>query len=58
MVMRPGAWCDLEGVPEGRNHFWQLKERVVSGKVPDALYHHWTTEGHLHLCLGRERADQ
>lgn len=60
MMMR-GGWIDLEGVPEGRNHFHEeiraarllLKDPANVGEV---AIHHWKTWEVLHLWLGVERA--
>jgi hypothetical protein len=55
MMMR-GGWIDIEGVPEGRNHYFDRVNEVRDGKRPRALLHEWTTEEVLHLWLGEERA--
>ena len=65
MLIR-GGWIDIEGVPEGRNHYFQLAEAVRRAQEhPDdaqveafrgARLWQWTTEETLHLWLGEERA--
>lgn len=55
MMMR-GGWLDLIGVPEGRNHWYDLVSKILSGEVPNAAHHTWTTEEVLHLWLGKEAA--
>jgi len=54
-MMTRGGWIDIEGVPEGRNHYYSLACDVQDGKRNGA-YHHWTTEEVLHLWLGEEAA--
>ena len=56
MMMR-GGWCDIEGVPEGRNHYYELVMAIVDGKWPRAKFHQWTTEEVLHLWRGVETAE-
>lgn len=66
-MMIRGGWIDIEGVPEGRNHYYELAEEVrkadearargESSPLGEVAYHHWTTEDVLHLWLGREKAD-
>jgi len=55
-MMTRGGWIDIEGVPEGRNHYYDLATRVLDGKLPGGVHHHWTTEDVLHLWLGEKRA--
>jgi hypothetical protein len=57
MLMR-GGWIDIEGVPEGRNHYYELATNVREGRWKRALFHTWTTEEVLHLWLGREAAEE
>lgn len=45
---RPLAWCDFVGVPEGRNHFYDLTQRakaieVDEGKRSDWKTYHWVS---------------
>lgn len=58
MRMR-GGWIDLEGVPEGRNHFYR-EVQDVKAKQKDGdqeyAYHNWRTAEVLWLWLGKERA--
>lgn len=56
-MMTRGGWIDVEGVPEGRRHLFELVSAIEDGKMPDAAAHHWTAEETLHLYLGRERAE-
>ena len=66
-MLTRGGWIDIEGVPEGRNHYYDLAQQVLEsvkakeeGKTPeleDVAYHHWTTEETLHLWLGKDAAD-
>ena len=40
------GWCDLEGVPEGRNHAYQLAQRAQADEerykaLSEWGYHHW-----------------
>lgn len=62
-MMIRGGWIDIEGVPEGRNHWYDLAmaARASDGAKRPALrgaaYHHWTTEEVLHLWLGKEAAE-
>lgn len=60
MMMR-GGWCDLESVPEGRNHFYTEVEFARNYQVsePNGLeyaYYHWKVSEVLHLYLGKEAA--
>lgn len=57
MMMR-GGWLDLIGVPEGRDHWYDLCSKVMGGEIPNACHHTWTTEEVLHLWLGKEAAEQ
>lgn len=61
-MMTRGGWIDLEGVPEGRNHWYEIAMDVRdsadgNGKYRNAAYHHWTTAEVLHHWLGKEEAD-
>jgi hypothetical protein len=56
-MMTRGGWIDIEGVPEGRNHYYELADEVKHGHRPNAAHHHWTTEEVLHLWLGEEAAE-
>lgn len=61
-MMTRGGWIDLEGVPEGRNHWYEMAMKLrdesssSSAKRISSAYHHWTTEEVLHLWLGEEGA--
>lgn len=55
-MMTRGGWIDIEGVPEGRNHYYEMWEAVLKGTIPGAKAHHWSTEEVLHLWLGKEAA--
>ncbi len=33
------GWCDLIGVPEGRNHYYDLYEKAIAGREDWAVYH-------------------
>lgn len=67
-MMTRGGWIDIEGVPEGRNHYYDFAMKVqdsqaaeesgLKGSVRGGSYHHWTTEDVLHLWLGREGAQR
>lgn len=62
MLLR-GGWIDIEGVPEGRNHFYlAVEEARKRTHDPDykGVYavHHWPTWDVLWLFLGKERAKQ
>lgn len=35
------AWCWLFGVPEGRNHFYELAEYARTSGDPDWKFYHW-----------------
>jgi hypothetical protein len=47
-----GGWCDFIGVPEGRNHYYELaqyakkmaQEAEKLGQVPEFDLFHWTSE--------------
>ena len=56
MLVR-GGYVDVIGVPGGRNHYFELVEKVRAGIIPDAAYFHWTAKEVLHLYLGHDRAD-
>ena len=52
-----GGWIDIEGVPEGRNHYYDLAQTVRACEDPlEMQFHHWTTEDVLWRYLGRSRA--
>lgn len=56
-----GAYCDIEGVPEGLNHYFRMKqviEEQIAGGASHVAYWHWTTVDHLHLYLGRDEAER
>jgi Terminase large subunit, T4likevirus-type, N-terminal len=36
-----GGWCDLIGVPEGRNHYYDLWKRAISGIDPEWAGYTW-----------------
>ena len=36
-----GGWCDLIGVPEGRNHYYDLWKRAISGTDPEWAGYTW-----------------
>ena len=57
-MLTRGGWIDIEGVPEGRNHYYELADSVAKGEYPGAVRHHWTTEQVLHLWLGKEAAER
>lgn len=35
------GWCDLIGVPEGRNHYYKRYREALSDEYPDMMAHHW-----------------
>lgn len=35
------GWCDLIGVPEGRNHYYKRYKEACSDEFPDMHAHHW-----------------
>ena len=35
------GWCDLIGVPEGRNHYYRRYKEAISDEYPDMQAHHW-----------------
>lgn len=55
MLMR-GGWVDLEGTPEGRNHYFEMVCASRDGRMPGSVIHEWTTEEVLHLWLGEQVA--
>lgn len=63
-MMIRGGWIDVEGVPEGRNHFWdevQTARRLIAGGgdvAAEYAVHHWPTWDVLHLYLGKDEADR
>jgi hypothetical protein len=38
---RPPAWCDFIGVPEGRNHYYSLKQSAEAEMIEDPLDSVW-----------------
>lgn len=71
--VKPGAWednlrptltdtqgtADLIGVPEGRNHYWEMWNKALAlENEPDSEYgcHHWHTADVLPMYLGEEKA--
>jgi len=54
-MMVRGGYVDVIGVPGGRNHYYELAEKVKHGQLENARYFHWTAEEVLHLYLGAER---
>lgn len=58
MAIRDGAFVDVIGVPSGRNHFYQLVQKIEAGELPHARTFHWTAGECLHLYLGHERAEK
>lgn len=40
---RPG-WADLIGVPEGRNHYFELTDKVKKGNIENWAVHAWSTK--------------
>lgn len=50
------GWGDVLGVPEGRNHYYDMKIDVEGD--PEWTVHHWTTEQVLPLYLGDEAAER
>ena len=58
MMVRPGAYIDIIGSPSGRNHWYNLVERIKSGDLPNAAHFTWKGSEVLHLYLGRERAEE
>lgn len=62
MTLR-GGYIDIEGVPEGRNHFYtevqEAREDIKkNGDKSDFGVYHWTTAEVLHLWLGKEKAEK
>ena len=58
MMVRPGSYIDIIGSPSGRNHWYDLVERIKSGDLPNAAHFTWKGSEVLHLYLGRERAEE
>lgn len=61
MLVRPGSYIDLIGVPEGRNHYYfgvQDAKRQLKAGLTDQRVFHWKASEVLWLYLGKERADQ
>ena len=56
MLVRPGAYLDIVGSPAGRNHWYDLVERIKSGDLPNAAHFTWKGSEVLHLYLGEQRA--
>jgi len=56
MMVRPGAYLDVIGTPSGRNHWYDLVERIKSGDLPNAAHFTWKGSEVLHLYLGEQRA--
>lgn len=56
MLVR-GGWLDVIGVPGGRNHYFDLVQKILSGEMRNAAHFSWTAGEVLWLYLGRERAD-
>lgn len=50
--------ADVFGVPEGRNHYWDLWNLALENKTGEWAAHHWHTAHVLHKYLGREAADR
>lgn len=38
------GWCDLIGVPEGRNHYYDRYLEALADKTGQMMAHHWTSE--------------
>lgn len=60
MTLRGGS-IDIEGVPEGRNEYYDVamdaRAREAEGDL-EWRFHHWTTREVLHYWLGVERANK
>ncbi len=50
-MLARGGWLDIEGVPEGRNHYYDLVCDVRAGKIPGARLFEWNSEDALPLYL-------
>lgn len=57
-MMITGGWLDIEGVPEGRNHYYDLWEEANENASGEYMPHHWTTGEVLWRYLGRQRANE
>lgn len=55
MLVR-GGWLDVIGVPGGRNHYYELVQKIEGGAIADAAHYHWKASEVLWLYLGKERA--
>lgn len=51
-----GGWFAAEGVPEGRNHYWDLTQKILEGTIPRSGHYHWWTEEVLHLYQGPDHS--
>ena len=51
-----GGWADFIGVPEGRNHYYDLHCEAAEDETGEWATHHWTTAEVLPLYRGKEAA--
>lgn len=56
MLTDRDGWMDLIGVPEGRNHYYDLATEAELDESGEWGYYHWTTEEILHLYKGLDKA--
>lgn len=52
------GWADFVGVPEGRNHWWELVQMILEGEDPEWSGFHWHTMDVLPIYLGEEQAQR
>lgn len=45
------GWLDFIGVPEGRNHYYDLDCYAIQNPTGEWMHHHWTTMDVLHLYI-------
>lgn len=50
------GWADIIGVPEGRNHYWDMWSDALVDDTGNWSTFHWTSEEVLPLYLGEELA--
>lgn len=58
MLADRNGWADFIGVPEGRNHYYELWMDAQSDPTQSWGHYTWTTESILPLYLGHEAAAQ
>lgn len=45
-----GGWCDLIGVPEGRNHYYDIAKTAQADETGEWAYFHWLSSDILPEC--------